>query len=546
MRILLSIVFTICACSFSFSQTIEEKRPKLVVGIVVDQMRYDYLTRFYNKYADDGFRRLLTEGFSLENAHFSYIPTYTAPGHASIYTGTTPSVHGIIGNNWYDKELKKEIYCVDDTLYKSIGSETGGQKSPRRMLTTTITDELKLAQNRQGKVIALSIKDRSAVLPGGHTADAAYWFAGANEGNFITSSFYMDSLPKWVTDFNSSGLAKRYMNTTWNTLKNIDEYTESMVDDNKFEGLFNGKITPTFPYNLKKLKKKNGNYDLLKEVPFGNSLVKDFAEAAIIGERLGKGIATDFLSISFSSTDYVGHKFGPDSKEIEDTYIRLDRDLASFLAFLDEHVGKDNYTLFLTADHAVTQVPSYLNSLKIPAGYFNWEEFKVSINTMTQSAFQMPMDSIIENVSNNQVFLNAAALKRHDLKINEVSSILANGLIKHKNIYRTITANTLNRTEFSDGILHRLQNGYNQKLSGDVLLIPNPSTIWRGTTGTTHGSGYNYDSHVPILFYGKGIKKGTSKRKVAISDIAPTLSNLLKIGFPNGATGTIIEEVFEE
>ncbi len=546
MRFLLSVVFIVGSWSVGFSQTIESERPKLVVGIVVDQMRYDYLTRFYDKYAEGGFKRLLTHGFSLENAHFNYIPTYTAPGHASVYTGTTPSVHGIIGNNWYDKKLKKEIYCVDDPNYRSVGSSAGGEKSPYRMLTTTITDELKLAQNRQGKVIALSIKDRSAVLPGGHTADAAYWFPGGEEGKFITSTYYRESLPKWVIDFNASGKAKEYLNTTWNTLEDISTYTESMADNNIFEGLFNGKKTPTFPYNLKKLKKKNGNYDLLKAVPFGNSIVKDFAEAAIVGEELGQGSVTDFLSISFSSTDYVGHKFGPDSKEIEDTYIRLDRDLASFFKFLDEKIGKGKYTLFLTADHAVSQVPAYLETLKIPAGYFDGSKLKNRLNMITQKEFNLPMDSLIENTSNNQLFFNKEALKRHDLNVEDVSAKLANELISYETIHRTVTANTLQNTEFSTGILKRLQKGYNQKFSGDVLWIPNPSTIWGGETGTTHGSGFNYDSHVPILFYGKGIKTGISKRRVSITDIAPTLSNLLKISFPNGATGTIIEEVLEE
>ncbi len=546
MRFLLSIVFIVCSLNFGFTQTIEDERPKLVVGIVVDQMRYDYLTRFYNKYADDGFKRLLSNGFNLENAHFNYIPTYTAPGHASVYTGTTPSVHGIIGNNWYDKKLKKSIYCVDDSNYQSIGSSHGGKKSPRRMMTTTITDELKLAQNRQGKVISLSIKDRSAVLPGGHTADGAYWFLGGKEGKFITSSYYQNKLPKWVSDFNSSDVAKTYLNTTWKTLIDIDTYTESMTDNNRFEGLFKGKKTPTFPYDLKKLKKKNGRYDLLKAVPYGNSIVKDFAEAAIVGEQLGQGQVTDFLAISFSSTDYVGHQFGPDSKEIEDTYIRLDRDLASFFKFLDEKVGKGNYTLFLTADHAVTQVPAYLESLKIPAGYFENKKFKTRLNSITESEFNLPLDSIVENMSNNQLFLNKETLKKHDLQIEEVSRKIANEFVDYDNIYRTVTANALQNAEFRNGILHRLQNGYNQKFSGDVLLIPNPSTIWRSRTGTTHGSGYNYDSHVPILFYGKGIKKGSSKRKVSVTDIAPTLSNLLKISFPNGATGTIIEEALEE
>jgi len=546
MRNLLAFVFIFNLSTATFTQTIESKRPKLVIGIVVDQMRYDYLTRFYNKYGDDGFKRIIQNGFSVENAHFNYIPTYTAPGHASIYTGTTPANHGIIANDWYDKFSKKSIYCVDDDSYMTIGSEKGGKKSPKRMLTTTITDELKLAQNKQGKVIALSIKDRSAILPGGHTADAAYWFHGKKDGKFITSSYYMNDLPKWVKQFNDSKLAKKYLNTTWNTLYDINSYTESREDDNKFEGLFKGKESPTFPYKLSKLKKKNGNYDLLKATPYGNSIVKDFAEAAIIGENLGKGRATDFLAISFSSTDYVGHQFGPDSKEIQDTYIRLDKNIASLLLFLDEKVGKGDYTVFLTADHAAVQVPSYLKSLKIPAGYFSSKKFKAFAERITQEEFNVSAKDLIENFSNYQVFLNRATLKKNKMSIKNVTAVLANRFLEFETVYKTVMAYTMQNTNFDKGILNRLQNGYNQKFSGDLLLIPNPSTIGGRKKGTTHGSGYNYDSHVPMLFYGKGIKKGVLKRKVQITDIAPTLSNLLKISFPNGATGTVLHEALED
>jgi len=546
MRKFLCILFVLNLYTITFAQNEEISRPKLVVGIIVDQMRYDYLTRFYNKYGDDGFKRIINNGFSAENAHFNFIPTYTAPGHASVYTGTTPANHGIIGNNWYDKFAKKSIYCVDDDLFKTVGADTGGRKSPKRMLTTTITDELRLAQNQQGKVISLSIKDRSAVLPGGHTANAAYWFQGENDGRFITSSYYMKELPKWVTSFNTSDVVKNYLNTTWNTVNDISTYTESMKDNTIYEGLFKGKKSPTFPYNLPKLKKENGNFSLLRATPFGNSIVKDFAEAAIIGESLGKGTATDFLAISFSSTDYIGHQFGPDSKEIEDTYIRLDKDLASLLQFLDMQVGKDNYTLFLTADHAAVQVPAYLKSLKVPAGYFKRSDFNAFAEKVLQEEFNLSTKYVIENFSNYQIFLNKKTLRDNKLKVKDVSEVLANRLVEFESIYKTVTAHNLQTTNFDDGILNRLQNGYNQKFSGDILLIPNPSTIGGLQTGTTHGSGYNYDSHVPMLFYGKGIKKGVLKRKVSIIDIVPTMANLLKISFPNGATGNVLEEVLEK
>ncbi|HMQ45220.1 MAG TPA: alkaline phosphatase family protein, partial [Mariniflexile sp.] len=315
-------------------------KPKLVVGIVVDQMRYDYLTRFYNKYGAGGFKRMMNEGFNCKNNHFNYVPTYTAPGHASVYTGTTPKYHGIIGNDWYDKDIKKMVYCAGDDTVQAVGAETeDGQMSPHRMKTTTFTDENRLFTQMQGKTIGISIKDRGAILPAGHTANAAYWFYGKDKGYFISSTFYMNTLPKWVNDFNTSNRAASYLKP-WNTLYNIETYTESGSDLNNFEGGFKGKETATFPYDLQVLKDQNGGFDILKATAYGNSIVADFAIAAISGEQLGQDNITDVLTVSFSSTDYVGHNFGVNSKEIEDTYIRLDLDLERFLKALDEKVGK--------------------------------------------------------------------------------------------------------------------------------------------------------------------------------------------------------------
>ena len=521
------------------------QKPKLVVGVVIDQMRYDYLTRFASKYGEDGFKRLLKGGFSLENAHYNYIPTYTAVGHASIYTGTTPVNHAIISNNWYDKYAKKSIYCVDDSKYKTIGNDgDGGKKSPYRMLTTTVTDQLKLAQNMNGKTIGIAIKDRSAILPAGHAANGAYWFDGGNKGQWISSSYYMNNLPNWVQEFNKSKKVDEYLKQPWKTLYDIKTYTESISDDNNFEQPFKGEEKPVFPHNIPAIKNKNNNYSIIKAIPAGNSLTTDFAKAAIIGENLGKSNFTDFLAVSYSSTDYVGHQFGVASKEIEDTYLRLDKDLANLFKFLDTQVGEGNDTLFLTADHAAVQVPSYLESLKIPAGYIKPVTFKNFLNEITLKHFKS--DEIIENVSNFQVFLNKDKIKELSLNYENVAQTIADEAINHKKIYKSVTARTMQTTTFTNGILHVLQNGYNQKFSGDVILVPNPSTIASSSRkGTTHGSGYSYDTHIPMIFYGNGIKQGASKQQYEIVDIAPTISNLLQIEFPNGCSGKIIEEVLE-
>ena len=480
----------------------------------------------------------------MENAHYNLIPTYTAVGHASIYTGTPPSEHAIISNSWYDKFAKKSIYCVDDANYKTIGNESDeGKKSPYRMLTTTVTDQLHLAQNMRGKTIGIAIKDRSSILPAGHTANAAYWFSGGNYGQWISSSFYMEELPNWVNEFNASKKVDDYLSSPWETLYDISTYTQSIADNNEFEALYNGEQTPTFPHNIPALRKSNGNYSLIKAIPAGNSMTAEFAKAAIIGENLGKSEHTDFLAISFSSTDYVGHQYGPASVEIEDSYLRLDKDLADLFQTLDTEVGEGNYTIFLTADHAAVHVPAYLQSLKIPAHNFNGTAFKKHLTTITEKYFNSR--TLIENVSNYQVFLNKKVLESLGLEQNTVAQKIADEAISFDGIYKAVTARTLQTTHFSEGILNSLQNGYNQKYSGDVMLLPYPATLSYGRKGTSHGSGYSYDTHVPILFYGNGIQKGSSSKRYEIVDIAPTIANLLQIEAPNSTTGKIIEEVLK-
>ena len=532
------------SCSQKEARNIEQS-PKLVVGIVVDQMRYDYLTRYYNRYGDGGFKRLLNEGFSLENGHFNYIPTVTAAGHASVYTGTTPSNHGIISNHWYDKFLKKNIYCVTDSTYSSIGtSSERGQRSPYRLMSTTITDQLHLAQNNKGKTIGIALKDRSSILPAGHTANAAYWYDGGRNGFFISSSFYMDELPEWVKNFNSKKLPENYLSKTWNTLYNIETYTNSFKDNNIYEGVFKGKQTPTFPYNLNELKSENGNLGLINTTPFGNSLTLDFAKEAIINEKLGKSEHIDFLALSFSSTDYIGHKFGPQSVEIEDTYLRLDKNLEDLLLFLDEKIGKNKYTVFLTADHGAVHVPAYLQSLKIPAHYLNQQELKNYIIEITKKYFKS--DELVENISNNQIFLNQEKIEALGFIKQEVAEKIVEEVTKFDGIYKAITANKLQTSSFNSGVWYLLQNGYNQKFSGDVILIEYPASLSKERTGTSHGSGYHYDTHIPIIFYGNGIKKGASKKRYEVTDIAPTIANLLRIEAPNASTGIIIDEVFKD
>ena len=550
---LLAILLFVTSCKAQeTTQTSENKisessKPKLVIGIVVDQMRYDYLTRFYSKYGDGGFKRLMNDGYNLKNTHLNYSSTKTAVGHTSIYTGTTPNNHGVLANDWYDKESKEYINCVSNNKYTTIGSTSkNGEKSPYRNQTTTIGDQLHIAQNMNGKVIGISLKDRGSILPAGHSANAAYWYDGNDIGNWISSSYYMKELPKWVHDFNKAKKVDEYLSKTWNTYYDISTYTESVDDNNSYEQKLKGKSTATFPYDLPKLRALNENYSLIKETPFGNSLTLDFAIEAIKNEHLGKSDFTDLLTVSFSSTDYIGHGFGVSSKEVEDAYIRLDKDLERFLLFLDTEIGKTNYTLFLTADHGATEVPRYLKDQSIPARYIDKKKLRKHIKQIAKELFGS--EGLIEHISNNTVYLNKKKIKTLKLNLIDVQQIIANELINHKDIYKTVTANTLQTTNFTNGFMNLIQNSYNQKLSGDIVFIYNPSSItdyYKNKGGTTHGTGYNYNTHVPLLFYGNGIKKGESSAYHPITDIVPTLSTLLEIEFTNGNTGNVIEEVLE-
>ena len=352
----------------------------------------------------------------------------------------------------------------------------------------------------------------------------------------------MKQLPEWVKRFNTSGVSETYLKP-WNTLLPIASYTESDTDLNTFEGGFEGQDYATFPYDLKALSEKNDGYDILKATPYGNSLLVDFAIEALKNEALGQDDITDVLTVSFSSTDYVGHNFGVNSKEVEDTYIRLDRDLARLLKALDTQVGVSNYTLFLTSDHGAVNVPSYLTSKKIPSGYISNSELKKALNETLVK--RLGYSGFIKKVSNNQVFLDTEIINNYKLDLNTIQDAIVTILMEQPMVYKAYSAKTMQTTQFTTGIPYLLQNGYNQKHSGHVLYDLEPAYISYSKTGSTHGSGLNYDTHVPLLFYGNGIKKGETFMKTEITSIAPTISALLGISFPNGSSKVILDFVLE-
>lgn len=531
------------------AQSSKKDQPKLVVGIVIDQMRQEYLYRFESKFGAGGFKRLMNEGFMLKNAHYNYTPTCTGPGHAAIYTGATPSIHGIIGNEWYDKELKKKVNCVEDGKQKPIGSDVGkGDISPWRLLSSTITDELELATQRRAKVIGISMKDRGAVLPAGHTPDGAYWYDGKT-GKFITSTYYKAALPLWVDQFNELNLADKYLNQEWKTILPIDQYVESGPDDTPYETKFAGKEQVTFPYNLKELRKLNGNFDLIKKTPFANDLLTDLAKATLLAEAMGKDEWTDFLTVSYSATDVLGHADGPNSIEIEDMYIRLDKNMEDLLNYLDKEIGSDTYTVFLTSDHGVADIPQYLKDLKIPAGKLNMANLEVKVNDFLQRYY--PGKKVIESISNEQVFLNQELFigdpKSSGIDLLIATELISKFLITIDGIAEVYTEGLIRQGSYSEGGGKGMViRGFHTKRSGDIAFsLQSGWTDESESKGTGHGSSYTYDTHVPVLFYGVGIKKGSSSHYHTITDIAPTLSILLKIKFPSGCTGQPIVELLD-
>ena len=507
------------------------QRPKLVVGIVVDQMRWDYLYRYYNRYTPDGgFKRLLNNGFSCENTLIPYTPTLTACGHTCIYTGSVPSIHGITGNDWWDYDLKKYSYCTEDENVKTIGSTTTlGQMSPHNLLATTIGDELRLATNFNSKVVGIAIKDRGAILPAGHSANAAYWYDNKT-GDWITSSYYLKELPKWVNDINAKKLVDKYYEQDWNLLYPIASYEQSAP------------AAKGFVHSLKPLIGKN--YGVIPATPFGNSFTFDMAMAAVNGEQLGADAVTDMLTVSLSSPDYIGHAYGPNSIEAEDCFLRLDKDLGDFLNFLDTKVGKGQYLLFLSADHGAASVPSFLKEHQIPAGNFDSQTITDELNKLLKE--KIKTDGLVIGILNNQVYLNRTVINDAGLNKDSINKWVMNYLMQQVAVERVVALDALNTATLNTKVKEMLANGYYPKRSGDIQLIFKPQWIdgfLKG--GTTHGGWNPYDSHIPLLFYGWKIQQGASIREVSMADIAGTIASLLHIQMPSGSIGHVIEEIMK-
>ena len=518
------------------------RRPKLVVGVVVDQMRWDYLYRYQERFGDNGFKRLMREGFNCENTMLNYIPAVTAIGHTSIYTGSVPAIHGIAGNDFHIDG--KQTYCTDDAAVATVGSNSdAGKMSPHNLKVTTIGDELHLATNYRSKIISVSLKDRASILPGGHTADGAYWF-DAETGNFITSTYYRKDLPDWLKKFNDRQLAKHYLLQDWETLYPTESYKNSTADNNSYENPFPGADTPTMPVTTSKLMDSEG-LGLIRNTPYGNTLTIDLALAAIDGERLGNRGETDMLAVSLSSTDYIGHQFGTYAIETEDTYLRLDRDIARLLAALDQKIGKGEYLLFLTADHAAAHNFKFLTDKGIPAGGWDIGKTKAALNSHLKAEFKTDCN-LVSGLLNYQIFLDNEKIDSLCISKENVVAAAIDYIKRGEGVYCAVEQENAGTATLPSPIKNRIVNGYYPGRSGEIQIIMQPG--WYGleseaTGGTDHGVWHPYDTHVPLIFFGSGINPGATFTPVEITDIAATVCALLHIQMPDGCLGKPVTEL---
>lgn len=518
------------------SNTVAIERPKLVVGIVVDQMRWDYLYRYQKRYTDGGFKRLLGEGFSCENTMIPYVPSVTAIGHTCIYTGSVPSIHGIAGNNFV-KDGKK-VYCTDDDSVKPVGTTSvAALMSPRNLWVSTIGDEMKIASNGRAKVVGVALKDRASILPAGHNPNGAFWFDDQT-GCFITSSYYMDHLPKWVEAFNDKRLPEQYLSQKWNTLYPKNTYTESTTDENEYENGIREGVKATLPLNLPELYKKYG-YGIIRNTPFGNSLTLDMAKAAIDGEQLGADDETDLLTVSCSSTDYIGHQVGTHAIETEDTYLRLDKAIADFLAYLDSKVGKGNYLVFLSADHGAMNNAAFLQDRRIPAGSWDASATAKKLNHVLAKEYPEAGD-IVKTVMNYQVFFNRDVIKSKQLDFDNIKQTVVNVLKEDPSVQYACDMAKASTESIPEEVKSRIINGYNRERSGDVVIILKPNFYAHSMKGTDHGAWNSYDTHIPLVFMGWGIKHGATTKQTFMTDIAPTIAAMLHVQAPNGCVGKAI------
>jgi len=538
------IRFAICLLLVVFSQfnpfaQLKQQGPGLVIGVCVDQLRWDYLQRFYHRFGDKGFQKLMRNGYSFENAFINYSPSVTAAGHASIYTGTTPAFHGIAGNDWISDLANLPTNAVRDTIFTTIGSDTEkGRAGPLRLWSSTIGDELRLANHFSNKVFSVAWKDRASIIPGGRGANAAFWFDD-KAGKWVSSSFYMNTLPGWLENHNSRLNPDSMLSITWNRLKVPPTDLNDTEDEVIWEKNFPGESKPVFPHVFAR-DEKNLYYNL-GHSPQSQTMTFDLAKLLIEKERLGKGLATDMLCMSLSTLDLVGHLTGPNSLEVEDLMLRLDEELAGFMKFLDKQVGKKNYLFFLSSDHGVAHATGYLAGQKLSAGNLRLKSMIKELNDSCAKKFSVEP---VLNIMNYQIYLDEEKIRRSGNDISLIERYVIQIMKQKEEVLQVFAYREFEKLIMPEEAKRLFANGYVAGRSGDIQVILKPGYTDRLPQGGDHASWYNYDTKIPLLFYGWHIPSGKSFRKVNITDIAPTVSALLGIQPPNASIGNALGELF--
>jgi predicted AlkP superfamily pyrophosphatase or phosphodiesterase len=521
-------------------------KPRLVIGIVVEQLKYDQLEKYRDRLAENGIKRLINEGTYFKNASFEYMLTQSAPGHATISTGTEPSYHGITSDNWYLPLKNELINCTKDINVNPVGgSFESGLHSPVNLQASTFSDELKMSTNRNAKVFAVGLRENSVILSAGHAADGAYWFDNTT-GTWMSSTFYIKALPGWVNDFNAMKYPDSYLNNSWSMLRPAKDYVDCLPDSNNFETGFNS--GNYFPYDLKKLRSKwtsgaRNDYSLLRETPFGNSFTTSFAIKLIEKEDLGKDDVPDFLTICYSATDYIGHRFGPSSVEMGDAIFRLDVEIKNLLTFINDSIGKKNVLIYFTSAHGISEIPAVLQKNRIPAGYFKQNQALQLLRTYLNAVYGE--GDWVKGYSERQIFLNRTLIEDARLSLDEVQKKVARFLVQFTGVAAAYPYSAFEANDFGNGNLKRIVNNFNPQRSGDVIVTLNPGWVENDEDFVTnHNSPYEYDSHVPLIWYGWTVNKLIVTRQVNMTDIAATLSSLCKVPYPNACTGEPLFELF--
>ncbi len=525
-------------------QKIPSQKPKLVVGITISGMRYDYLSVYWDKFGDDGFKKMASTGANCKNARYNYLITEPSVGYATIATGAKPSAHGIVSDFWYERLSNLVTYSLDDVEQSTIeGSYGAGMFSPKALNSRTISDELRVISRFKSKSIGISMDPQAAVLMAGHTANAAYWI-DPSTASWISSSYYVDSLPQWVRDFNGKNYQDIYLDRSWETLLPISEYSESMLDNNPYETGFEGQIT--FPYDLSRISTKNRketDYSVLMTTPWGNTYTKDLAIAAIVNEELGQRGVSDMLHIGFNATKYLADNYSTWSVEMQDTYLRLDLDIAHLLEFLDEQLGLENVVVYVTAENALADDPRYLEESRIPSGFFNYRT-TISLLKSYLNAIYGQGDWVTFYYA-QQIYLNHQLIEDSRLSLEEVQDRVVRFMIQMGGVSNALQAYVLQRNNFTDGVHERIQNSYYQKRSGDVIISLTPGWVEHSNVGRNGFAEFRSGPHVPLIFYGWKVSRVTIPEKVSPTDIAATIAYFLEISMPENASGKVISDLLK-